>query len=142
MKKYSSEHINRLTWQEWNELMAKELNAAGYKAKEFNGREWTRTGKYSADCEPEYFGQKLDVEGLEYLKEIGLVNNGRCMQCGKPIYGTPGRFTDGFNHDWHYQICQDCVKTRGGMIKPNQPHGGCLIALLLFPLALIKGIIG
>lgn len=137
MKKYTSSEINSLSWQEWNELMAKELNAAGFKAKVFNGREWTRTGKYSANIEPKYFAQGIDVAGLEYLKEIGLVNNGRCMQCGKPIYGTPGRFTDGFNHDWHYQICQDCVKTRGGMIRSNQPSGGCLVALLLLPLTLI-----
>ena len=30
--KYTSQQINRLFWQEWNELMAKELNDAGFKS--------------------------------------------------------------------------------------------------------------
>lgn len=141
MKKYTSQQINRLTWRDWNKLMAKELNAAGYKAKEFNGRKWTRTGLYSADRDPEYFKLELDVDGLNYLKEIGLVNNGRCLECGKPINGKPGRFTDGFNQDFHYQICQECVRTKGGLLLKDAPQGGCIIAILLLPIALIKGLI-
>lgn len=143
MKKYTSQQINSLSWQEWNELMAKELNAAGYKAKEFDGRKWVRTGYYKADSsDPAYFSLELDEDGLDYLKEIGLVNNGRCLQCGNPIYGNPGRFTDGFNHNFHYQICQNCVRTRGGMLPNNgvQQGNGCMAALLLLPVNLIASL--
>lgn len=140
MKKYTSQEINRLSWQEWNELMADELNNAGYKSRP--GTQWEHS--YEAGDEPEFFilGEVSGRDEINYLKDIGLLNNGRCPMCGKPIYSNPGRFTEGSDHECHFQICQNCASTRGGMIKPNQPHGGCLIALLLFPLALIRGIIG
>lgn len=143
MKKYTANQINHLTWHEWNELMAKELNDAGFKAKEFDGTKWERTGKYSADpYEPQQFKLDLDVPALNYLKQIGLVNNGRCMECGNPINGSPGRFTNGFNHDFHYQICQDCARTRGGLLPNDTTKGGCMVTLLLLPLALIRGLLG
>ena len=142
MKKYTTEQINHLTWHEWNELMAKELNQAGFKAKVFNGTNWERTGEYCPNPnEPQYFKLDLDTPALNYLKQIGLVNNGRCMECGKPINGSPGRFTDGFNHEFHYQICQDCVRAGGGNV-PNKPTGGCILALILLPFTFIKFILG
>ena len=42
MKKYTSQQINSLSWQEWNELMAKELNAAGFKTEEFSDGQWKK----------------------------------------------------------------------------------------------------
>ena len=37
-----------MSWHEWNETMAKELNEAGFKAKGFN----KETGKWEKDYEP------------------------------------------------------------------------------------------
>lgn len=143
MKKYTSQHINSLSWQEWNELMAKELNAAGFRTKEFVNGEWAKTGKYNAhedNDEPWLFAVQMDAESIEYLKQLGLINNGRCMQCGKPIIGAPGRFTDGFDHNRHYHICQDCV-SRGKRISVNHANkGGCMAALLLLPVNLIANL--
>lgn len=54
--KYTSEQINKMSWQEWNETMAEELNRKGFKAKEFNSDEhrWTKTGKYVAGDDQNY----------------------------------------------------------------------------------------
>lgn len=143
MKKYTSQQVNSLSWQDWNELMAEELNAAGFRTREFVDGKWTKTGKYNArvdNNEPWLFAVQMDAEAIEYLKELGLINNGRCMQCGKTITGTPGRFTDGFDHNRHYQICQDCV-SRGKRISVNPANkGGCMAALLLLPVNLIASL--
>lgn len=78
--KYTSEQINKMSWQEWNETMAEELNRKGFKAKEFNSDEhrWTKTGKYVAGDDPKLFvlGAIEDSEAISYLKDIGLLNNG------------------------------------------------------------------
>ncbi|MCH5308366.1 MAG: hypothetical protein J1E58_00790 [Prevotella sp.] len=140
--KYTTEEIGKMSWQQWNEVMAKELNDGGFKAKEFNkevGR-WTKTGQYSAGNEPKLFvlGTIEDSCAISYLKKLGLLNNGRCPMCGASIYGNPGRFTSGYDPDYHFQICQNCVNTRGGMRRHSS--SGCIIALLLFPWYLVKNL--
>ena len=142
--KYTAKEIREMSWQQWNDTMAKELNLKGFKAKEFNkevGR-WTKTGKYSAGDEPELFvlGTIDDSHAISYLKDIGLLNNGRCPMCGTPIYGNPGRFTSGYNPDYNFQICQNCVSTHGGTRKNPVQSGGCVVALLLFPWWLLKNL--
>ena len=134
-----------MSWQEWNEAMANELNKKGFKAKEFNSSEhrWTKTGQYDAGNDPKLFvlGTIEDSEAISYLKDIGLLNNGRCPICGGRINGNPGRFTSGYDQNYHFQICQNCVKSRGGMRKSAPSSGsGCIIALLLFPWHLIKNL--
>lgn len=137
--KYTAQQINQLSWQEWNALMAKELNAAGFKTKEFTGQRWEKTGKYDASVDPELFSVQLDAEAIEYCKQLGLINNGRCMMCGGRIVGNPGRFTDGFNHNIHYQMCQNCVSRGKRMsVNPANNNSGCMVALLLLPLHIIK----
>ena len=140
--KYTSNEVNRMSWQEWNQTMAEELNKKGFKAKEFDGSKWTKTGQYKAnDDDPKLFvlGTIEDGAAISYLRDIGLLSNGRCPMCGEPINGNPGRFTSGYDPDFYFQICQNCVKTRGGMRSaPSQSGSGCLVALLLFPWHLIK----
>lgn len=132
---YKSSDICGMTWQEWNEAMAEELNKAGFKAKAFDGQKWTKTGKYDAGDDPKLFvlGTIEDANAITYLKDIGLLNNGRCPMCGEPIIGKPGRFTSGYDPNFHFQICQNCVNSRGGMRRSTAQSGGCLVALLLLP---------
>ena len=74
---------------------------------------------------------------IEYLKSIGLLNNDRCPLCGSSIHGNPGRFTDGYNSSLHFQICQNCV-SNGRRMSDNPANKGCIIAILLLPLSLLK----
>ena len=130
--KYSSYQINNMSWQEWNETMAKELTAAGFKGRELVDGKWQDMGPVKADFEPEFFisSNVGNVDRLNYLKELGLINNGRCPMCGKKIDGTPGRYTNRFNPDYHYQICQNCAGTRGGLKRQASQSGGCMFVFM------------
>ena len=138
---YTSSQVRNMTYEQWMDTIAKELNAAGFKARGYN----SETGKWQdnfalyevRDYESFFMGGISDVNALEYLKSIGLVNNGRCPECGNNIYDNSGRFTSGFNSSYHFQICQDCVN-RGRKISMNPANKGCLISLLFTPWYLVK----
>lgn len=141
-----------MTEKEWIETMVKELNAAGFKRRGFN----SETEQWEDNCAP-YEVNRLsptvsnlilgalnrDEKPLEYLKSIGLINNGRCPMCGESIEGTPCRFTNGYNHDFHFQICNSCYsRGRKTSLNPAQNSGcGCVLALLLMPFDLFKSLI-
>lgn len=142
--KYSKEEILRMSWQEWNQAMADELNENGYT------RNWWREPRpYQAGSDPKsfIFGEVGSdrVEEIECLKTAGLLNNGRCPLCGNQIKGSPGRFTSGFNHNSHFQICQDCASSRGhgkvSLLDQIFFNGGCLTTLLLSPIVYLEHII-
>ena len=138
---YTTQQINDMSWQEWNEIMAEELNKAGYKSHA--GTQWE--GPYRAGDDPRIFilGTVGEREKINYLKSIGLLNNGRCPMCGKPIYGNPGRFTSGYDPDFHFQICQECVNIgKRTSLNPANSSRGCVVALLLFPMYIIKYFVG
>lgn len=143
--RYTSEQINKMSWQEWNETMAEELNRKGFKAHvvkiDEHGALSKGLGDYEAGDDPKLFvlGTIEDSEAISYLKDIGLLNNGRCPMCGGPIHGNPGRFTSGYDSNFHFQICQNCVNSKGGMRRVVPASGGgCLVALILFPWYLVK----
>ena len=48
--------------------MAEELNAAGFKTKEFVDGKWSKTGKYNTrdNDEPWLFAVQMDAESIEY----------------------------------------------------------------------------
>ena len=100
--KYTSLQIKEMSYGQWMETIVNELNSAGFKAREYN----SATGKWQDNFseykvgDPKYFfmAELRDVNALEYLKGIGLVNNGRCPMCGNSIEDNPGRFTSGFIH--------------------------------------------
>lgn len=134
--KYSSVEVRNMSYQEWMETIAKELNTAGYKTK---GVGSTLLDYEVYESETFFMGSINDPNAMEYLKRIGLVNNGRCPMCGRPINGNPGRFTDGFNSNLHFQICQSCVN-EGKRISVNPNNTGCMLALLTIPWHLIRNL--
>lgn len=147
--KYTSEQVKAMSWREWTETMAKELNEAGFKHMGITLDPETRAlGKelqpYSVGDDAD--GPKLFLLGsvesskeIDYLKNIGLLNNGRCPMCGNVINGNPGRFTSGYDPNYHFQVCQNCVN-KGRRNSVNPANQGCIIALLLMPFNLLKHI--
>lgn len=140
--KYTSLQVKEMSYGQWMETIVNELNSAGFKARGYN----SATGKWQDNFseykvgDPKYFfmAELRDVNALEYLKSIGLVNNGRCPMCGNSIEGNPGRFTSGFNPSFHFQICQNCV-SQGKRVSVNPANNtGCIISLLLMPWYLVK----
>jgi hypothetical protein len=132
--KYTSNQINAMSFLEWTESMADELNKAGYMEE----------GKvpYSVS-EPKYFllGSVTKAEEIEHLKSLGLLNNGRCPMCGSKIVDSPGRFTSGYDYNYHFQVCQNCVRRRKGISVNSASKQGCIIALLLFPWNILKSVL-
>ena len=142
--KYTAEQVRQMTWAEWNDAMAKELNEAGFRARGYNpelGRWENNRELYKADpSEPKIFilGTVDSAPEYEHLKKVELLNNGGPM-CGEPIYGNPGRFTSGYDYNAHFQICQNCVnKGRHTSVNPAN-NKGCMLALF-FLYHLIKGL--
>lgn len=142
---YTKGDVARMTWHEWNATMAKELNDAGFLGYGFNPqtkRIEKNQAPYNADpTSPSSFinGAVDTAPEIDYLKNIGLLNNGRCPMCGEPIYGEPGRFTSGFDYNMHFQICQECVSSKGGTKILRRQLGliGCVISLILLPIQIV-----
>lgn len=144
--RYTSHQINQMTWAEWNATMAKELNKAGFKARGFNSktRKWEDNLQpyTTTQSEPKFFilGTINSTKEIDYLKQIGLLNNGRCPMCGSPINNNPGRFTSGYDNNLHFQICQSCYnKGRKTSMNPAN-NNGCILTLILFPWQIIKSL--
>lgn len=144
--KYFQEDIANISWHEWNALMAKELNDAGFS------RVWKGvTIPFKAHIEsPSSFilGQVTSVQAIEHLKIIGLLNNGRCPMCGELFHKNPGRYTSGFDHNLHFQICQNCARSRGRIKNVSEKKSiiqtilSLLGTIILGILAIIFRIIG
>lgn len=143
--KYSAEELNNMSYSEWMETIAKELNEAGFKGEGYSkeyGRFMRNIAPYEVgDVRYFFMGSINDYKAMDYLKSIGLVNNGRCPMCGSPIKGTPSRFTDGTNPSLNFHICSSC-RREGQRTSVNPANNtGCLFALALIPWHLIKSII-
>ncbi|MCI1786345.1 MAG: hypothetical protein LKI59_09475 [Bacteroidales bacterium] len=139
---YTSAQVNNMTYEQWMEAIAKELNDAGFKARGYNQELQKWQDNYVpyvvGDPKDFFLGGLRDVEALDYLKSVGLINNGRCPMCGNPIKGHPGSFTSGYNPAFNFQICQNCAN-EGKSVSVNPANSsGCLVALLLIPWNLIK----
>lgn len=145
--KYSSSQILSMSWKEWNQTMADELNKAGFRGIGYN----PERHRLERGFAPYYAGDDvssfiLGAVGREpeitYLKEIGLLNNDRCPLCGGSINGMPARFTDGDNSNLHFDICQTCC-SQGRKMSVNRANNsgcGCVLALLIIPIHLIKSL--
>ena len=138
--KYTAEQVNSMPYLEWMQTIAKELNDAGFLTKGMGG---ARVPYQVYEQDPRYFflGSINDSDAMDYLKELGLVNNGRCPMCGAEIKGEPWRFTDGYNSSLNFHICKRCAKEGGAMSVNPANHTGCLVAILLAPWATIKSLI-
>ncbi|MDR0546531.1 MAG: hypothetical protein LBG77_02960 [Dysgonamonadaceae bacterium] len=137
-KKYSTEELEKLSLNDYFRLMCKELASAGFKEKRFlNG-----TIEYS-----DYIPSKAvldgsiihDISAINYLKQIGLLNNGICPQCGNKITGQIYTFSDWKEPQASYNICKLCYNN--GIIlqeKYSNKNGyGCLVLPLCWCLSLI-----
>lgn len=144
MAKYTSEQVKAMSYVEWMETIANELNAAGYKGAGYNeslGRFQNNNAPYEVRDARYFFSGAIDnAEHYNYLKSIGLIDNGRCPLCGAEIKGTIYTYTNGLHPEETYHICKDCYKEGMGMSINPANKQGCIVALLLLPFSAIKGL--
>lgn len=122
---YTSSYLNSITWQEWNNIMAKELNKAGFRHNKWNSLKGCyEMEEFVASADnPQSFilGEVSKFEEVEYLKSRKLMNNGRCPKCGNPIIGNPCLYTYGKDDRINYHICLSCAKSHGTVeINPKE----------------------
>lgn len=134
--KYTIEQVNSMSYLEWMQTIAKELNDAGFRTKGMEGR--VPYSVCERDCHYFFLGSINDSDAMDYLKEIGLVNNGRCPMCGAEIKGGPWRFTDGYNSSLNFHICKRCAREGQAMSVNPANSSGCLVAILFAPWAMLK----
>ena len=140
--KYTSEYINSLSFKSYLELMATELNENGFR--EFNGM------KYMVDADPKFMdlfimGPVQDQNAMDFLKRQGLIENGRCPQCGAPMSVNQYFWYDRRNPSRRFYVCYGCSKSNGqgdghsmdgcpSGIPKNKSNTGCLLTLLTLPI--------
>ena len=115
MIKYSSDFINSLSLIEWNNLIVQELNNAGFGKYEYDKQKRCNQHLLYSESQrivPKNINDefiKLPKEAIDYLKSIGLLNNGRCPYCGNVIDGYP---IDNQNPTKNatFHICSNCAK--------------------------------
>ena len=87
MKHYSKQEVINMNWRAYNQRMADALKEAGFSEHSygFNKRfPWIQPSSNS-HFRPFIYNILYSAPELEYLKSIGLLNNGRCPKCGANI---------------------------------------------------------
>ena len=145
--KFTSSQVLSMSWKEWNETMAEELNKAGFKGVGYNHEKHRLERGFapyyaSDDLSSFILGTVGREQEITYLKSIGLLNNDRCPLCGGSINNKPATYTDGYNEKMTFHICQSCCShgQRTSVNPANNPGCGCMVGLLLIPYHLVKTI--
>jgi hypothetical protein len=167
MKKFSPQELDILGLEGYLTLIASELNKAGFREHhKFNGQ----VEEYSYTPDDFMLDGAIinDISALNYLKEIGVLNNGKCPRCGKSIPNNNYTFTNYKNLNASYAICFDChdngvrfqKKVNSAIVVEsdkltsknlttkffeidNRYTGGCLVpGLIIFSLMLLIYIVG
>ncbi len=112
---YTSDEINSLSWYEYNKLMADELNENGFECYIMHSlikKFYVSKPQLGSPTYP-LIDQVTRYEQLAFLKQKGLINNGRCPNCGKEITSNDiGKYiyTDSRYKNYSYHVCKDCYK--------------------------------
>ncbi|MBR3798339.1 MAG: hypothetical protein IKK36_05450 [Bacteroidales bacterium] len=143
---YTKEYINSLSFREYLELMAKELNDNGFKS--YYGSE------YTVSDDPILFMMQPieDPEAMRFLTWKGLIGNGRCPQCGAPMSNNNHIWYDRRDPSRRFNVCYGCSISNGhgdGHSMDGTPSGdpsnrsnGCMSVILLFPFFIVKAMLG
>jgi len=148
--KYSSSYINSLSFKDYLKLMAKELNEHGFR----------ESGHEYEVFEDEFMrlfmmGPVNDPKAMAFLKEQGLLENGRCPSCGAPMSVYKYYWSDTRDPSRRFYVCYGCSKTNGrgdGHSMDGCPSGapktgssssgsGCMVGLFMLPATVIANLL-
>lgn len=110
--KYTAEQIRDISTTDWMELMVRELNENGFRKQSLDpetGCMNVRPYCVVGDLRTFILNEVDSYDEINFLGEIGLINNGRCSLCGRPLRRTPKIFksSDGLRFD--FDVCNECV---------------------------------
>ena len=132
--KYTREQVKAMTQNEYESAICKELNDAGFR-NEFRGE--------SHEYEPDEstFGGAIvfDPKAVDYLKQIGLLDNGKCPMCSVReddlLYKLQNQTSGAV-----YHVCKSCYKQYAQQERAKRGCGCCLGTIVIIGL-IIWGII-
>lgn len=126
-----------MSQSQYQQVICDELNAAGFK-EEFDGE---RSEYYPSEST---FGGSIafDVQAVDYLKRLGLVDNGKCPMCGVKEDELDRRL-ENMESGATYHVCNSCYKQYARQERAKRGCACCLGMLIVFALiiwSLIWGI--
>lgn len=159
--KYTRDDVRNMTFEQFHEKICDELNENGFRYYIEWGGELEGPLMFSPEGKQlpgivDIFFSHVPPDGIDFLKEIGLLNNGRCALCGAPI--DSGEYVKS-KENGTFHICRRCSLGLGPSARMSEKSAeerkpsarrnlvdrankkGCLIAVLLFPLYAIKTVI-
>lgn len=124
--KYSRVDLSKLLYKDYILLIAEELNRNGFKC---NGKKYevstTVDGNFVSRFSIGFVLSIKDKKAIDYLKEIGLLNNGRCPLTGLMIsHATKISFTSECNSSISFDVSSawqdeyNAKKNKGCVISP------------------------
>ena len=134
MGKYTRDQVKAMTQDEYESAICKELNDAGFR-HEFQGE---RLKYYPSDS---IFGGRIvfDSNAVDYLKQVGLLNNGKCPMCSVReddlLYKLQNQHSGAI-----YHVCKSCYKQYAQQEQAKRAKGCCLGTIVIIGL-IIWGII-
>lgn len=134
MLKYTRNQVKAMTQDEYESVICDELNTAGYRS-EFHGE----LHEYEPD--ESTFGGAIvfDPKAVEYLKQIGLIDNGKCPMCSVReddlLYRLQNQ-TSGAT----YHVCKSCYKQYAQQER-NKRGIGCCLGIIVIVVLFIWGIV-
>ena len=132
--KYSRDQVKAMTQEEYESALCKELNAVGFR-REFHGE------FYEYQPDEATFGGAIvfDTKAVEYLKQIGLLDNGKCPMCSVReddlLYKLQNQSSGAV-----YHVCKSCYKQYAQQERAKRGLGCCLVTIVIIGL-IIWGII-
>ncbi|MBR2777335.1 MAG: hypothetical protein IKD75_09580 [Prevotella sp.] len=136
--KYSKENLNNLTYKDYILLMAEELNNNGFTDK---GKKYEVSTDINGNFVSDFFrGFVLSLEdkgAVDFLKEIGLLNNGRCPLTGL-MYSQLSQtsYTSEHNPAINYEINRKWFE-----YTKEKRNWGCFVPIPIIIVGIVIGII-
>lgn len=128
MRKYTREQVKAMTQEEYESLICKELNEAGFRS-DFQGE------SYEYQPDDSTFGGDivLDANAVDYLKLIGLVDNGKCPLCS--LNEDQLEFKLQNQHSGAvFHVCKSCYKQYAPQERAKRGCGCCLVIIVMVAL--------
>jgi hypothetical protein len=135
--KYTKEDLSNMTYKEYVLLMAEELNNNGFTD---NGKSYEVStdvnGNFVSDFFRAFILSMRDKNAVDFLKEVGLLNNGRCPLTGL-MYSpsTKTSYVSEYNPTINYDI--NGMWLEYTKVKRNW---GCFLAIPIIIIGIVVGI--
>lgn len=137
--KYSRNDLDNLMYKDYILLIAEELNNNGFKDEDGKKYEVGTNvhGGFVSDFSRGFILSIKDSKAIDFLKQVGLLNNGRCPLTGLMLSpSTTMTYTSEYSSNIQYDINKRWLD-----YTKEKKNWGCFVSLAVLIIAIIVGII-